>query len=180
MAFERHLHLVNLYGAVGSGKSTTAAGVFAKLKALRYSVNLVTEFSKELKNDHSMAIYDMPYIIGNQWHRIQQSFGFDVAIVDCPLPLLSVYCPKMDKECLDLIFALEQKIPSINYLLKRDFPMHYSFKGKSSSFLDAKNLNHNDAVEDMLNIRGIQYKTLKSNEAAIDAIVSDILSMHLN
>lgn len=173
----RHqLYLVNLYGSVGSGKSTIAAGVFSRLKTLRYSVNLIVEFSRELGYDRSMAINDMPYVIGNQWHRIQQSFRFDIAVNDCPLALWTVYHSEMDKECADLIFALERKYPSFNYLLEREFPMYHPYGGKVDA-LDKNMKEYHIKIKEMLNSRGIKYTVLKSNESAIDLIVSDVVAM---
>ena len=180
MSSQHQLHLVNLYGSVGSGKSTIAAGVFSNLKALRYSVNLIVEFSRELGYDRSMAINDMPYVIGNQWHRIQQSFRFDFAINDCPLALWTVYHSEMDKECADLIFALERKFPSLNYLLERKFPMYHPYRGKASDILDQKMQEQQEKIRQMLDEHDIQYKILESNEAAVDAIVADILVLQPN
>ena len=176
MLSQHQLYLVNLYGSVGSGKSTIAAGVFARLKVLRYSVNLIVEFSRELGYDRSMAINDMPYVIGNQWHRIQQSFRFDIAVNDCPLALWTVYHSEMDKECANLIFALEKKFPSLNYLLEREFPMYHPYGGKVDS-LDRKMKEHHIKIKEMLDSHGIEYTVLKSNENAIDSIVSDVMAM---
>lgn len=39
--------VVNLFGGPGSGKSTGAAYVFARLKMLGYNAELVTEFAKD-------------------------------------------------------------------------------------------------------------------------------------
>ena len=39
--------VVNLYGAPGSGKSTGAAYIFAKLKMLGVNCELITEFAKD-------------------------------------------------------------------------------------------------------------------------------------
>lgn len=180
MSFHSQMHLISLYGSIGSGKSTVAAAVFAKLKALRYSVNLVTEFSRELGYDHSMAANDMPYVIGNQWHRIQQSFRFDFVVNDCPLALWTIFHPEMDKECADLIFALERKYPSLNYFLTRKFPLYNPY-GKASEALDIKfGVMQHSKIEKMLNEKDIQYKILESNKAAVDSIVADVLSMKPN
>ena len=179
MLSQHQLHLVNLYGSVGSGKSTIAAGVFAKLKTLRYSVNLIVEFSRELGYDRSMAINDMPYVIGNQWHRIQQSFRFDFAINDCPLALWTVYHSEMDKECADLIFALERKFPSLNYLLEREFPMYHPYGGKVDA-LDRKMQEQHAKIKEMLDSHGIAYKTLKSSEQAVETIVADVMAIKPN
>lgn len=53
--------VVNLFGGPGSGKSTGAAYVFARLKMLGYNAELVTEFAKDKtweKNETALAAQD--------------------------------------------------------------------------------------------------------------------------
>ena len=176
---EHQFSLVNIYGAIGSGKSTVASGVFWKLKMLQYSVNLVTEFSRELGYDHSIAISDIPYVIGNQWHRIYQSYKFDIVINDSPLPQWTVFHSYMDKECKDFIFYLNKKHSSMNYFLKREFPICHQFNRKVDE-LDKKMQEYHIKLKEMLDFQNIEYKTLKSNESAVDIIVADIVAMHTN
>ena len=41
----KQLKVINLYGGPGTGKSTTAAALFALIKREGYNVELVTEFA---------------------------------------------------------------------------------------------------------------------------------------
>lgn len=50
--------LVNLTGGPGSGKSTTAAFIFAKLKMLGYNAELVGEEARELIYDGSIPMLE--------------------------------------------------------------------------------------------------------------------------
>ena len=180
MSYPAHqFSLINIYGAVGSGKSTVASGVFWKLKMLQYSVNLVTEFSKELAYDHSIAVSDIPYVIGNQWHHIQQSYRCDIVINDSPLPQWTVFHSYMDKECKDFIFYLNQKHSSINYLLERDFPIYHQSNRRVDE-LDKKMQEYHVKLKEMLYSNNIEYKILKSNESSVDIIVADITTIHPN
>ena len=42
------MKVINLFAGPGTGKSTTAAGLFYKMKSKGYMVELVTEFAKDL------------------------------------------------------------------------------------------------------------------------------------
>ena len=50
--------VVNLYGGPGSGKSTTAAGIFSELKMLGLNTELVTEYAKDKVWEKHESILD--------------------------------------------------------------------------------------------------------------------------
>lgn len=55
--------LVNLSGGPGSGKSTTAAYIFAKLKMLGYNAELVGEEARELIYDGAIPMLENQVLI---------------------------------------------------------------------------------------------------------------------
>ncbi len=90
--------VINLFGGPGSGKSTTAAGLFFKMKLDKNirSVELVTEFAKELiyagrtkeLNDNQL------YVTAEQYGRIQRLRDqVDYIITDSPLIQGLMYIP---------------------------------------------------------------------------------------
>jgi len=84
--------VVNLFGAPGSGKSTGAAYIFAKLKLAGINAELVTEFAKDKVYERSEAVFENQlYILGKQSFRLSRlEKEVDVVVTDSPL-LLSIY-----------------------------------------------------------------------------------------
>ena len=85
--------IINLFGGPGTGKSTTAAALFYKLKMMGINCELVTEFAKDItweKNKKALAC--QPYVFGKQCYRIERCVDqVDVIITDSPLPLSILY-----------------------------------------------------------------------------------------
>lgn len=88
------MKVVNLLGGPGSGKSTTAAGVFYFMKLQGFNVELVTEYAKEIVYDGTMdTMLDRQEVIfAEQNQRLHRLRGkVDYAITDSPLLLSCVY-----------------------------------------------------------------------------------------
>jgi nicotinamide riboside kinase len=86
--------IVNLFGGPGSGKSTTAAGVFHKLKLNGVNCELVTEFAKHLtwKKDYN-SLGNQVFVFGKQHDRMfHLKDKVDVIITDSPLVMGLAYC----------------------------------------------------------------------------------------
>ena len=59
--------VVNLFGALGAGKSTGAARIFSNLKMAGINAELVTEFAKDKVWEENKAVFnDQLYIFGKQ------------------------------------------------------------------------------------------------------------------
>ncbi len=85
--------VVNLFGGPGTGKSTTAAQVFAHLKQQGKSVELVREYVKDWAwEQRKIGPLHQPYIFGEQSHREGLLYGkVDSVITDSPLLLSGFY-----------------------------------------------------------------------------------------
>lgn len=88
------MKIINLYGGPGTGKSTTAAGLFYLMKRKGMKVELVTEFAKELvysKADKIMQ--DQIFMCATQHHRLYRlnQTGVEYVISDSPLRLCQYY-----------------------------------------------------------------------------------------
>lgn len=84
---------INLHGGPGLGKSTTAAGVFYKMKTMGINVELIPEYPKEVVWEGLMALLNNQVHIFSeqlrrQWRLLDQ---VDYAVTDSPLLLSSVY-----------------------------------------------------------------------------------------
>ena len=83
--------LINLFGGPGSGKSTTAALLFAKLKMLDVNAELVQEYAKELVWNGVTDLEQWDVYI-EQKKRIYSLINkVDIIISDSPLELSYYY-----------------------------------------------------------------------------------------
>ena len=88
--------IVNLYGGPGSGKSTGAAYLFAKLKMAGVDSEYVTEYAKDKVWEGNQEAFKCQfYITGKQAFRISRCFGkVDVIVTDSPLMLGKIYADR--------------------------------------------------------------------------------------
>jgi len=117
---------INLFGGPGVGKSTIAAGLFHFMKRNGYSVELVTEFAKDLVwEDRSSTLQIQPYVSMKQFRNLARlQDKVDYVITDSPIIKDSVYArrfaPELPQSYHDLLFFLHDHLgDSINLLLTR-------------------------------------------------------------
>lgn len=84
--------LVCLYGGPGSGKSTTAAGLFFMMKLRNMKCELVTEYAKELSYRGYLRSAEQRVITKEQIRRETTPYGkADFIITDSPVNLGLIY-----------------------------------------------------------------------------------------
>lgn len=85
--------IFNFYGGPGAGKSTTAAYVYSRLKAMGYNAELVREYVKKWAWDkRAYGPFDQVYFLGKQTYEETKLYGkADYIITDCPIALGAVY-----------------------------------------------------------------------------------------
>lgn len=79
--------IVNLYGGPGTGKSTTAAGLFYKLKEAGINSEYIQEYAKDKtwQADY-FTLECQPYITSKQLYRLHRVLDkVDVVVTDSPL-----------------------------------------------------------------------------------------------
>lgn len=90
------MNVINLLSGPGCGKSTTAAGLFHKMKLMGLNVELVTEYIKGAVFEGRTNIFnDQIYIFAKQHRRqfiLQKEC--DWVITDSPILLSAVYAPE--------------------------------------------------------------------------------------
>lgn len=116
--------VINLYGGPGTGKSTTAAGLFSALKLLGVNAELVQEYAKDKAWEFGTNHLGVPkvlqcqeYIFGKQHYRMRRLVpDVDIIITDSPLLMGLVYMPddfpmpslrKVVKEAYDMYENLD-------------------------------------------------------------------------
>lgn len=133
--------ILNLFGGPGTGKSTTAAGVFAALKWQDVNCEMALEFAKDKVWEKSIYVLDNQlYIFGKQYHRIFRLRGqVDVIITDSPL-LNSILYYQGDNEYFPrMVFKEHRRFRNLNVFLQRLKP--YNPAGRVQDEQKAKALD---------------------------------------
>lgn len=113
--------VLNLFGGPGTGKSTTAAGVFAELKSRGILCEIATEYAKDLvwsRSDHLLA--NQIYVFGEQHHRITRLEGqVPIIITDAPLLHSIIYDRGENPYFRPMVLAEHKKLHNLNVFLER-------------------------------------------------------------
>ena len=156
----RKLKVVNLYGEPGTGKSTTAAALFALMKRNGINVELVTEFAKDLVwTERNKELGDQIYIFAKMYHKLWRLRDkVDYVIIDSPLPLCAYY----DRDGLpgfkELVFNTYNTFTIYNFRLTRHFK--YQEEGRYQTEVEADKVD-----EDLINLvkeNGVELVNLSS------------------
>lgn len=146
----KKLQVINLYGGPGTGKSTTAAALFALMKRNGINVELVTEFAKDLVwTERNKELGDQIYIFGKMYHKLWRLRDkVDYVIIDSPLPLCAYY----DQEGLlgfkELVFNMYNSFTNYNFRLKRHFKYQEEGRYQTESEADKVDIDLIKLVED--------------------------------
>lgn len=168
--------LINLFGGPGCGKSTTATGVFSKLKQAGINAEYVSEYAKDKVWDKHEAIFDNQiYVFANQHHKVFRLLGqVDVVITDSPL-ILSLYYNR-DKttvgKALDtLIMEAHHSFETMNVMLER--VKEYNPKGRMQTEAESKDIDKN--LRNLLDKHEINVVEYVGNSEGIDLLAEDII-----
>lgn len=142
---------VVLYGGPGTGKSTTAAAVFASLKQQGYNVEIAHEYAKDLTwEKRSAALGYQPYVAAKQMWREKRLDGQVQAVITDTSPLLGlVYGAGQNTPAFEAFLRdEEQRKNNINFFLRRDPNRAYNPAGRNQTQAEAEALD--EAIEAML------------------------------
>lgn len=138
---------INLYAGPGSGKSTTAAALYAELSKQGYDIDLVREFVKEnfVYEGKFPQTDDQYFILKNQKKREANALNYNSLIVtDSPLLLSVVYTRyyklPYEKEQMQIILDHEKSNPSFNIFLDRS-GISYKDKGRYQNLKQAEEVD---------------------------------------
>lgn len=114
--------IVNLFAGPGTGKSTTASGVFFELKSKGVNAELVTEYAKDLTwEQRHGALSVQPYVFGKQLMRLERLVGqVDVIVTDSPILLSAIYASeKYPEEFTTSVIKIFSSMNNLNFMLRR-------------------------------------------------------------
>lgn len=167
--------VVNLYGGPGTGKSTTAAGIFYYLKSMDFTAELVSEFAKDLVwEQRHRTLEDQVYVFGKQQHRLTRLLGeVDVVITDSPIMLTPVYS-RGHAALNDLAYDLHKKMKTLDIFLARDNSAHpYNERGRYQDLAGAEKVDR--AIRLALAEYDIQPEEVTVGTEAVGTIVTWIV-----
>lgn len=171
--------IVNLFAGPGAGKSTTAAGVFHRLKTEGVNCELVTEYAKDVVWQGNVnTLKNQIYVFGKQHNRIfHLKDKVDVIVTDSPMIFSIVYCDcdNISDAFGELVMSEFNKddIINTNYYINRVKP--YNPKGRYQDEEGAKEVD--TQVRDVLAEYHIDYNVVSGDNTAVDLISKDVLRL---
>lgn len=165
--------VVNLFGAPGTGKSTTASGLFYHLKNKGVNAELAGEYAKDLVwSDRDSTLKDQIYVFGKQHHRLfRLKDKVDVIIADSPVLLAASYAEGYPECFTQTIKWAFNEFDNLNYLLQRVKP--YNPKGRYQTEEESDQKYY--AIRDLLDSSFIDYTCLDADWEAVEIILEDVL-----
>ena len=167
--------IINLIGGPGSGKSTTAAGLFYKLKQMGIDCEMALEFAKDKVWEESlMTLNDQIYIFGKQYHKLWRlNNKVDVIITDSPL-LVSLYYNKEESMYFnDFVVEQYNKFNNVLYFINR--PDDYQTNGRTQTEEESKNIDK--VLKNLITNYNISYKEIDCYKA-VEEIIKDIKNVY--
>lgn len=167
--------IINLIGGPGSGKSTTAAGLFHQLKQMGIDCEMALEFAKDKVWEESlMTLNDQIYIFGKQYHKLWRlNNKVDVIITDSPL-LVSLYYNKEESKYFnDFVVEQYNKFNNVLYFINR--PDDYQTNGRTQTEEESKNIDK--VLKNLITKYNISYKEIDCYKA-VEEIVKDIKNVY--
>lgn len=142
--------VINLFAGPGSGKSTTAAGLFFLMKTQGYKCELVTEYAKELVyGDALHMLENQSLVLTVQAQRQSRLDGkVDFIITDSPLILSEIYVSGSDeyrRKVVERAWREFERYDNLNYFINRVKP--YAPYGRTQTEEQAKALD--ERIQDL-------------------------------
>lgn len=170
------MKVINLFGAPGSGKSTTMLGLTYQMKMLGLSVENTPEYYKDLilegtdKGDFGGQLV----VLAEQNRRLARLVGKnDFAVTDCPLPLIDFYTPKDYAEYFhEFSKNLYNKYDNAaNYFIVRA----HAFENEKRVHGEAESDNLSHEIYNFLQDNDIKVKVFQSSEDLVSVILKDLI-----
>jgi nicotinamide riboside kinase len=137
--------IINFFGAPGTGKSTLAADLFSTMKKAKESVELITEYAKDLTwSKRKEELKNQVYVFGKQLNRIMNVYGqVEFIVTDSPILLSKIYHTTMffpNSEFFPgVVDDVFNKFYNINFLVTSDYTF-YDPNGRNQSPVESKKI----------------------------------------
>lgn len=166
---------INLFGGPGTGKSTTATGLFNRMKRKGFQAEYNPEFAKSLTYGKDYTrLKDQLLILATQHHPQWVMQGqLEYVIHDSPFVMGLTYLAKdphlPEKEFKALSIAMYKTYDNINIFLKRNVEEHpYQEYGRSQSLEQAEEKDRE--IKALLDDNDIPYYEIEVSKKTDKAI----------
>lgn len=183
--------VINFIAGPGVGKSSIAAATFSWLKEKHQSVEMSSEFAKDLVwTNNTVGLRDQFYVNGYQHHSIYRLIGkVKYIVTDCPLLItipymwydsnLSKYTSNQRiKELIEqLTVEIHKQHNSINFFLEKDRTLGYDTNGRNETNEESNAIQ--TALHDLIkkhNIENVYYTQTKNALALVKEVLSQDMS----
>lgn len=166
------LKVINMFGGPSCGKSTVSAGLFYKMKIAGYSVELVTEFAKDLfySNQLDNMLDQQEYIFAEQNYRLfKLKKHVEYAITDSPLLLSLIYKDQTSPTANsfnNLVIDTWNLYDNINIYLNR--PQSFQKYGRRHTLEESKQIDNN--IRNILTEQQVDYDVFNTTKDAAEEI----------
>jgi hypothetical protein len=153
---------INFFGGPGTGKSTTASGLFHEMKKEGFSIEYISEYAKDLvySKDY-FKLKDQLMVLANQshpWFKLENQVDFTVN--DGPFMLGLVYLQENShmpaKEFKAFLLEMWHSYDHINIFIERDIENHaYQEYGRNQTLAEA--IEKDNEIRETLEENGIPY-----------------------
>ena len=168
------MKVINLFAGPGAGKSTTAAGVFYRMKTMGLNVELITEYAKDMTWEARYNVLaDQLYVFAKQHRRqLRVKDQVDYIVTDSPLLLCLHYAPDDYPASFErLVLDMWGEFDNHNFFLLREKP--YVQIGRSQTEEEARQIDL--ALYDLLWEHHQRYSHIPGNEKAADLIIEKVV-----
>lgn len=168
--FNQKTIIINLFGGPGSGKSTTAAALFAKLKLRKINCELVSEYAKSLVWEERHKTFENQfYISAKQDNYLFRLLGkVEVVINDSPLLLGIFYNPEEDPILNSFLLNRFGRYNNVNIFINR--VKEYNKIGRNQTLKEANEASLFIKMH-ILDRYNLPYIIVDGDENASDTII---------
>lgn len=174
--------VINLFGASGSGKSTTALGLTYMLRLKGYKAEYVSEYAKDLVAEESVhKLKHQLYVFAKQLKKVDVLLNkeLDYIVTDSPTLLSYFYGEKFQVNLdgfKELVLSSFKSTPQINIFLKRTLPFDETLRLQTAEESDR---DSSDLLK-ILNDCGISFITLNSDGDTVNNILNHLENINEN
>lgn len=174
--------VINLFGASGSGKSTTALGLTYLLRLKGYKAEYVSEYAKDLVAEESVhKLKHQLYVFAKQLKKVDVLLNkeLDYIVTDSPTLLSYFYGEKFQVNLdgfKELVLSSFKSTPQINIFLKRTLPFDETLRLQTAEESDR---DSSDLLK-ILNDCEISFITLNSDGDTVNNILNHLENINEN